>query len=195
MSHRPLPDHIATYVDELSTSLKSFSPEDVFGLVYEHQIGRVFSQISLVESTIVDALWMCKNVRLVGESNLKSATDRIVWRKSVLQDQTFGNLIQVLSRNGVSDPSLAYFRFLKRMRDRFVHRFFEDHVFPGELLAWHFVRHIRDLRCFELLFWRATDKIWRILGREKYDQVRDLGPHGVLLWNNFDESPDRSDGG
>jgi hypothetical protein len=184
---RPLPGGISASLAELTASLRDYSGEDVRGLAYEFRIGRVFSLISLAESTIIDALWMCKNVAIDGEPLAQSKPEQMMWRKSVLQDQTFGNLIRVLSQNGVSAEGLSYFRFLKRVRDRFVHRFFEDHVFPGELREWHFVSHMRDLRCLELIFWRATHRIWRILGCEKYDRVTDLGAHGLLIWNNFDE--------
>jgi hypothetical protein len=183
---RQLPDGIAADLQELTEYLKNYSSEDVRGLAYEFRIGRVFSLISLAESTIVDALWMCKNVSIDGEPLAETHTGKMMWRKSVLQDQTFGNLIKVLSRNGVSESGLSYFRFLKRVRDGFVHRFFQDHVFPGELREWHFVSHMRDLRCLEIIFWRSTNRIWQILGREKYDRVTDLGAHGLLIWNNFE---------
>jgi hypothetical protein len=187
---RPLPDGISANLEELAASLRDYSREDVWGFAYEFRIGRVFSLISLAESTIIDALGMCKNVTIDGEPDAESKTDRMMWRRSVLQDQTFGNLIKVLSRNSVSAEGLSYFRFLKRVRDRFVHRFFEDHVFPGEMRECHFVRHMRDLRCLELIFWRSTHRIWKILGHEKYDRVTDLGANGLLIWNEFDDSPD-----
>lgn len=195
-TERPLPRGVVADVERLSRTLADFSREDVLGLIYEYRIGRVFSSIAVVEDAMVQALWACRNVHLVGQPEDASPVEGIVWRRSVLQDQTFGNLIQILSRNGLSDPSLNYFRFLKRLRDRFIHRFFEDHVFPGEMREGYFTSHMRDLRCFELVFWRATNRIWHILGHEKYDRVTDLGDHGLLLWNNLeDEFPDSGAGG
>ncbi|WP_370191501.1 hypothetical protein [Qipengyuania sp.] len=167
--------------------LDASSDDDVAATIYTSQIGRVFTALALVEDTFVSALWMCENVKLDGKKKQLPRVREFDKRKGILKDQTFGNLISVLKSNGVSKEAISYFEFVKRMRDRFVHRFFDDNLWPGDLPAEGLLEHSRTLAVYEIIFNRANHRIWKVLGSEIFYEVVDLGDDGLLIMNDLSD--------
>ena len=61
------------------------------------------------------------------------AWKRMQEKTDKLRDVTLGNLIVLLAKHGVSQPELCYLRWVKKKRDYFVHRLFNENHWPGEL--------------------------------------------------------------
>lgn len=173
--------------------LEAASDDLVASTIYTSQIGRVFTVLALVEDTLVHALWICANVKVDGNARTLPDVTAFTKRRSVLKDKTFGNLINVLKVNGLSHKSVLYIQFVKRVRDQFIHRFFEDNLWPGDLNSSALLTHSRTLAAYEIIFNRANTRIWKILGTELFHEFVDLGKDGYLITNNIEAIFDGSD--
>jgi len=170
------------------------APDDlVASTIYTSQIGRVFTVLALVEDTLVHALWMCENVKVDGQRKPLPNVREYEKRRGLLKDQSFGNLLQVLRQNGISEESLEYLRFLKRIRDRFIHRFFEENAWPGDLRSEWLLPHSRTLAAYEIILNRANHRIWKILGKEIFHEMADFGKDGLLIMNDIGRVLDEAD--
>ena len=122
--------------------------------------------------------------------------DDLTRRLGRLRDSTLGNLIKILSRRVIYEEDLRYLRWLKVKRDFFIHRFFHRGEWPGELDSDDCDVMIRRLRYLEIVFCRASQRIWRIFARARLVLLHDLGESGMLMMNPdmFEESNDGTRG-
>lgn len=169
------------FIEHLHASPNNFGTSTI----YVYQIGRVFTVLALVEDTLVQALHMCSNVKLDGRRKPLPGFRDFNTRRNIFKDQTFGNLIQVLEVNGLSSSSISYLHFIKRVRDGFVHRFFESNAWPGEMKSEMLLTHSRTLAAYEIIFNRASTRIWKILGQEIFSEFVDLGADGFIVTNDI----------
>lgn len=154
---------------------------------YINHIGAVFCTLALFEHTLVSALQMTRKIKLsVGNSDA-SAAERIIEKRRVLMGFTLGKLIKTLADHDASQSDLDYLRFVQRHRDYFVHRFFYDWPWPGELEGHALESMCRKLRFLEVVFHRATHRIWKILANSDFVGIVDLGEDGLLLFNDWSE--------
>ena len=54
-------------------------------------------------------------------------------KRTKLQSSTLGNLISILAKHDIAPGDLHYLKWVKAKRDFFVHRFFHQGGWPGEL--------------------------------------------------------------
>jgi len=161
--------------------------------MYCYQLGSTFIYLNRMEHSIINAIAMCNHIqvgKVLGPDIKKS--DQIMGRLNVLHDSTLGSLIKILSRHLGDQTDLQYLRWLKDKRDFFVHRFFRQEEWPGELDAVECDVMVRRLRYLEILFDRASARIWKILARANLVLIDDLGDAGLLIINpeifdNWDE--------
>ena len=104
-----------------------------------------------------------------------------------LKSKTLGNIIQVLVKNNADENDISYLKFLQNKRDFFIHRFFGEYPWPGDVGQYDIEIICRKLRYLELIFGRAADRVWDIIGQNGYAEIVDLGSNGRLLINHFDE--------
>lgn len=87
-----------------------------------------------METTIIHAMAMCDKIKLSNILQEDAAAFRhIVERHVELRTSTLGNLVTVLSKHGVGGRDLHYLKWVKEKRDFFVHRFYHDEPWPGDL--------------------------------------------------------------
>jgi hypothetical protein len=117
-------------------------------------------------------------------------------KRTKLQSSTLGNLILILSKHGIAPGDLHYLNWVKEKRDFFVHRFFQQGCWPGELVDNEIDATCRKLLYLKVIFARAGDRIWRIFERSDLMSCQNLGKDGVLMMNlDLFENEDDSGGG
>ena len=137
-----------------------------------------------METTIVHAMAMCDRIRLAKVlQEDASAFELMVEKNTELQSSTLGNLVAILSKHGIHEVDLTYLRWIKNRRDFFVHRFYHDHPWPGDLPEHALHILCRRLLYLEHIFRRAGNKIWRIFARAELMTRIDLGQDGAVLMN------------
>jgi hypothetical protein len=87
-----------------------------------------------MEDTIINAMLICNRISVA--KVLQAAAEK--WKKFLekrkqLQGFTLGTLISMLAKHGIAAYDLSYLRWVKKKRDFFVHRFFHEGHWPGEL--------------------------------------------------------------
>lgn len=163
---------------------------DVVRIYYCYQIGSTQIQLGLMETTIVHAMALCDRIRLSKVLQEDAPAFRyIVERHTQLQSSTLGNLIAILSKHGIGEADLAYLKWVKQKRDFFVHRFWHEEPWPGDL-SEHVLRVLcRRLLYLDHIFQRAGNRIWRIFARAGLMARIDLGEDGAVIMN-VDLQPD-----
>ncbi len=157
---------------------------DVFRIYYCYQVGSTFISLNSMENTIIDAMAMCDRIRL--ENALQDdapAWRRIIERYKRFKSSTLGNLITILSKHGLNQADLNYLKWVKNKRDFFVHRFFHNGRWPGDLPEDAMRVLCRRLLYLEHIFHRAGYRIWKIFARAKLLKYQDLGEDGAFISN------------
>jgi hypothetical protein len=166
---------------------KFLSPQrniDIMRIYYCYQIGSTFVNLGLMENTIIQAMAMCDRIELSKAlQDDAPAWQRIVERHSQLQSSTLGNLIAIMSKHGIGQADLTYLKWVKDKRDFFVHRFFHDEPWPGDLSEGSIRVLCRRLLYLEHVFNRAGNRIWKIFGRAGLMEYHDLGEDGAVVMN------------
>jgi hypothetical protein len=157
---------------------------DILRTYYCYQIGSTFVNLGLMETTIIHAMAMCDRIEL-SKALLDDAPawQHIVERHSQLQSSTLGSLVAILTKHGVGQADLAYLKWVKDKRDFFVHRFFHDEPWPGDLPEGAIRVLCRRLLYLEHIFFRAGKRIWKIFGRAGLMEYHDLGEDGAVMIN------------
>jgi hypothetical protein len=157
---------------------------DVMRVYYCYQIGSTFVNLGLMEMIIVTAMATCDRIRLAKMLHGDvPAWNHIVERHSKLRSSTLGNLIAIMSKHGIGGSDLAYLKWVKDKRDFFVHRFFHDEPWPGDLPEGAIRILCRQLLYLEHVFRRAGNRIHKILSRAGLVEYMDLGSDGALVMN------------
>lgn len=160
------------------------SDTDVFRIYYCYQIGSTFIGLSLMETTIIAAMTMCDKIKVtkaLGED--MKAWENIIERQSHLQNSTLGNLIGILSKHEIGGRDMDYLKWVKDKRDFFIHRYFRSEPWPGDLSINDIRILNRQLFYLDIIFHRATNKIYKILARAGLVEYYDLGGDGALIAN------------
>ena len=92
----------------------------------------------------------------------------------------------MLVENNADGVDIDYLKFLQKKRDFFIHRFFSTYPWPGDVGQYDVDIMCRKLKYLEIIFGRAAERIWNIIGHNGYAEIVDLGLAGKLLVNNFD---------
>ena len=151
---------------------------------YCYQLGSTFIYLNRMEHSIIDAMATCDHIqveKVLGVDTKK--WERFVHKLSTLQDSTLGSLIKILSHHLNDQSDLQYLRWLKDKRDFFIHRLFRQDDWPGELDPFECNAIIRRLRYLEILFDRASGRIWKIFERAGLVLIDDLDAAGQLIIN------------
>lgn len=148
------------------------------------QIGSTFIRLHLMEDAVISAMSICDRVKVANRLGEDASNwDHHLAKKATLEGSTLGSLIGILSRHDVDADDLRYLRWVKERRDFFVHRFFRDGAWPGELAEEDCEWMIRRLRYLQLIFDRAGRRVWPVLARANLMAMQDLGPAGMLMIN------------
>lgn len=171
----------------VSTIRNFLSPQkdvDAMRVYYCYQIGSTFVNLSLMENTIVHAMAMCDAIK-VSKALQEDAPvwQRMIEKNSQLQSSTLGTLVGILSKHGIGGADLQYLKWVKEKRDFFIHRFFHDEPWPGDLSEAAIRMLCRRLLYLEVIFCRATDRIWKIFCRAGLMEYHDLGENGTVMMN------------
>lgn len=169
---------------KLRNEFARMSDLDVNRYYYCYEIGSTFTALSLMESSLTNSMTICDKVVL----DLKLGVDAKMWhdiarKQEQLQGSTLGNLISILSKHGLQPDDLTYLRWLKKKRDFFIHRYFNIGCWPGEMNEGHIKSLVRTLRYLQLIYVRASRRVWNIFVRAGLLQVVDFGGDGNLLTN------------
>jgi hypothetical protein len=151
---------------------------------YCYQIGSTFTNLGLMEDSIVRAMSMCDRIKLATFLGADASNwARMEAKTGQLRDSTLGILIAILSKHDVPANDIGYLKWIKAKRDFFVHRFFGEGAWPGDLDEAAIDIMCRRLLYLEIIFRRASHAIWRIFGRAGLVECQDLGTDGYLIMN------------
>ena len=172
--------------------VQKLDDENSFRFHYCFAIGSTFVLLAKMEDAIIHSMSMCDRVKVktvLGED--VTAWQRMLAKQTTLQNSTLGNLIAILSRHGIFDADLRYLRWLKEKRDIFIHRFFREGAWPGDLDQQECEAMIRRLRYLEIIFDRASSQVWKILARAGLIEL-EVFSDGMLAINSgaFDDPED-----
>jgi hypothetical protein len=151
---------------------------------YCYQLGSTFVHLSLMEDMIIRAMSMCDGIKVakvLGPDVPK--WEQLIHKTREVEGSTLGNMIQILSKHGILSDDLKYLRWVKEKRDIFVHRLFRGGEWPGELDADECQMMVRRLRYLEIVFERASPRIWPILARVNLMEITNFGSDGILAMN------------
>lgn len=157
---------------------------DLARIHYCYQLGSTFVSLSLMEDSIISAMSICDRIKvasLLGED--APAWEKLKVKSIKLKSSTLGNLINILSKHEILDQDISYLRWVKDKRDFFIHRFFHDHHWPGDLDEQTSAIMCRRLRYLDAIFYRASCRIWKIFGNAGLLIYTDLGKDGALMMN------------
>jgi hypothetical protein len=159
---------------------------DALRIRYCYEIGSTFVSLALMEDAIVNAMSICDRVKLTNLLGpVASDWSQMIDKRDRLQSSTLGNLIVILSKHDIARADLEYLRWVKAKRDFYVHRFFHQGSWPGDLGDVEISVLCRRLRYLAAVFARASHRIWRIFQRANLMGYEDLGQDGILM-NNLD---------
>ena len=160
------------------------SENDFARFLYCQQIAETYLAVSKFEEMLIMAMWMCDRVRL----KKKLGPDMARWQQALdkqtqLQASTVGSLIRILELHDVSQPDIAYLRWIKDKRDYFIHRLFHDGAWPGDLDILSCRAMARRLIAVQLWLARAEHNIWSIFERAGLVELNHLPEGGILATN------------
>ncbi len=164
--------------------IEGHSDLDIVRMHYCYQLGSTFVNLALMEDTIINAMLMCDGIKvaeLLGSD--APAWQSVLKKRDKLRSSTLGNLITILAKHNIQNTDLEYLRWVKEKRDFFIHRFFDGHHWPGELDEEPLSIMCRRLLFLEVIFFRASHRIWKILENAGLLNCVDLGEDGVLMTN------------
>lgn len=171
------------------------APEDadIHRIHYCYQIGSTFVHLALMENSILQAMSVCDRIKVTNLLGSDASNwNQLISKVNKLQKSTLGGLIAILSKHGVARSDLDYLNWVKARRNFFVHHFFYQANWPGDLDDDEINVLCRRLRYLEIVFSRASNRIWRIFGRANLMHYQDLGENGVLMTNLDLLQPDGS---
>jgi hypothetical protein len=158
---------------------------------YCYQIGSTFVNLALMEDAIINAMSICDRIKVAGFLGPDApAWERMLEKTDKLQSSTLGNLIAILSKHNVRPSDLDYLKWVKKKRDYFVHRFFCQGHWPGDLEEETLTILCRRLLYLEAIFSRASHRIWRIFGNAGLMAYVTLDQNGILMMQTemFDDT-------
>ena len=156
---------------------------DVIRFHYCYQLGSTFVCLAQMENSIVDKMTICDQIKVAKIDGDKDISRLVTGKIATLRTSTLGTLINILSSHGVEQKDTAYLRWIKTKRDFFIHRFFHSGAWPGDLSASDLHLACRSLRYLEIIFLRATDRLWRVFERANFMECIAIGETGVLMVN------------
>jgi len=166
--------------------LESIDSEDYARFFYCLNMGFTHLAINAFEDRIINMLSMCDQVKvksLLG--NDAEAWKLLLEKRDKLQSSTLGNLIKILNPH-LANEDARYLDFLKKKRDEFVHRFFRNGEWPGDLgnngCRWA----TRRLLAINIIFTRANERFLTILVKNKLLHREPMSRHGEagFLYSN-----------
>lgn len=167
----------------LRTQIHLLSDLEFIRVRYCYQIGSTFVACALLEDSVIDSMMICDRVKVANTLQEKERDWRdLLDKRDLLRQSTLGSLISILSRHGITADDLNYLRWLKSKRDFFIHRFFHQRPWPGDLSEAEAERQCRSLGALEIIFQRGAGRMIHILGRAGLMRVERLS-EGTLAFN------------
>ena len=157
--------------------------EDFARFRYVQEMGATYLAVALFENALVGAMNMCDRVKV--RRRLGEDADR--WehfqqKRNDLRASTLGSLITVLERHSIAPSDLNYLRWIKNKRDHFIHRWFHDWGWPGEMDPESCLTFTRRLLALQLWLGRAGRNIWPIFERAGFVELSHFDD-GILITN------------
>lgn len=164
--------------------IDAMSEDDIGRFLYCQEMAGAFLAVGKFEDMLIGAMQMCDRLKVhhrLGED--AGRWNQYLAKKSTLQGQTLGSLIKILEKHGIAAADIRYLKWIKEKRDHFVHRWFHEGAWPGDLSGDDCRFMSRRLIAVQLWLGRAERQIWFIFERAgllKVDRIAD----GSLLAMN-----------
>jgi hypothetical protein len=133
---------------------------------------------------LVSAMHMCDRVKLAKAlGSDKDRWERSLAKRALLQGSTLGSLIKILERHDVGQADIAYLKWIKDKRDHFIHRWFHEAAWPGEMDEEGCRFMSRRLLAIQLWLSSAERNIWSIFERAGFVELDHLADGSLLATN------------
>jgi len=151
---------------------------------YCYQVGSTFVAAALMEDAVIAAMLTCDRVKVSTVLGMDVANwQRLIKKQEHLRGSTLGSLINILSKHGILASDLSYLRWLKEKRDFFIHRHFHDGSWPGDVYEHQIEFLCRRLGAWEIVFQRASHRVWGVFGRAGLMTIETIPGSGALVFN------------
>jgi hypothetical protein len=170
--------------DQLLGIIQGMSEDDIARFLYCQEMAGTYLAVGQFEDMLISAMQMCDRLKVhdrLGED--ADRWERFLAKRELLQDSTLGSLIKILDKHGIVQSDIGYLRWIKDKRDHFVHRWFHDGAWPGDLDREECRLMSRRLLAIQMWLSRAERQIWFIFERAgllTLDRIED----GTLLVMN-----------
>lgn len=160
------------------------SEDDIGRFLYCQEMAGAYLAVGQFEEMLISAMQMCDRLKV--HNRLGEDADRwelFLAKRELLQGSTLGSLIKILDKHGIVQSDISYLRWIKAKRDHFVHRWFHDGAWPGDLDGEDCRLMSRRLLATQIWLSRAERRIWFIFERAgllTLDRIKD----GTLLAMN-----------
>lgn len=168
---------------ELLSIVEGMPDDDFARYRYVQEMGATYLAVAHFEDMLINAMNMCDRVKVrhaLGEDADRWESFR--GKRTALQGSTLGSLISILERHVISDDDLSYLRWVKGKRDHFIHRWFHDGAWPGDMDASACHALTRQLLAIQLWLQRAERNVWSIFERADFVELTRFDD-GLLMMN------------
>ncbi len=121
---------------QLLSIFEEMPDEDFARYRYVQEMGATYLAVAHFEDMLINAMNVCDRVKV--RHALGDDADR--WetfkgKHTALQSSTLGSLIGILERHAIAPDNVRYLRWVKGKRDHFIHRWFHEGGWPGDMDA------------------------------------------------------------
>lgn len=151
---------------QLVSIVEEMPDEDFARYRYVQEMGATYLAVAHFEDMLIATMNVCDRVKV--RNALGDDAER--WevfkgKRTVLQSSTLGSLIRILERHAIAPNDLRYLGWIKKKRDRFIHRWFHDGGWPGDMDASACHAMTRQLLAIQLWLQRAERNVLTIFER------------------------------
>jgi hypothetical protein len=168
---------------QMLSIIEAMSEEDFARFRYVQEMAGTYLSVAHFEDMLIDAMNMCDRVKV--RHALGDDADR--WeafkgKRTALQGSTLGSLISILDRHAVSADDLRYLKWIKGKRDHFIHRWFHEGAWPGDMDSEACEAFTRQLLAVQLWLQRAERNVLVIFERADLIELTRF-EEGFLMMN------------
>jgi hypothetical protein len=167
--------------DQLIAIIQAMSDDEFARYRYVQEMAGTYLAVAHFEDMLIGAMNMCDRVKV--RHALGDDADR--WeafkgKRAALQGSTLGSLVSILERHAVAHDDLRYLKWIKGKRDHFVHRWFHEGAWPGDMDEDDARALTRRLLATQLWLGRAERNVLAIFERADFIELTRF-EEGVLM--------------
>lgn len=168
---------------QLLSIVEEMPDKDFARYRYVQEMGATYLAVVHFEDVLIDAMNVCDRVKVrYALGNDADRWETFKGKRTTLQSSTLGSLISILERHKISPDDVHYLRWVKEKRDYFIHRWFYEGGWPGDMDASACHAMTRQLLAIQLWLHRGERNVWAIFERADFVELT-RHEDGLLIMN------------